>query len=84
MTLRALDKEPLLTENSAILCQSHRTQVAGFVQPLPRADPINENAKLNADELERYDRQIGPGVLSEAAQLRLKNSTAFVSRVAQP
>jgi molybdopterin/thiamine biosynthesis adenylyltransferase len=36
---------------------------------------------LSSRELERYRRQIGPGVLSEAAQLRLKESTAMVTRV---
>ncbi len=36
---------------------------------------------LTDEERERYDRQIGPGVLSEAGQLKLKNSTALVSRV---
>jgi molybdopterin/thiamine biosynthesis adenylyltransferase len=37
--------------------------------------------ELTPAERERYDRQIGPGVLSENAQLRLKQSTAFVTRV---
>lgn len=32
-------------------------------------------------ELERYARQIGPGVLTREGQLRLKGSTAVVSRV---
>jgi len=35
---------------------------------------------LGAEELERYDRQIGPGVLTLDAQTRLKRSTALVSR----
>jgi molybdopterin/thiamine biosynthesis adenylyltransferase len=36
---------------------------------------------LTQAELERYDRQIGPGVLSEAGQARLKASTVLVTRV---
>ena len=36
---------------------------------------------LTPEERERYDRQVGPGVLSEAGQLRLKHSTALVTRV---
>jgi molybdopterin-synthase adenylyltransferase len=35
---------------------------------------------LTPAELERYDRQIGPGVLSPEGQLRLKRSTALVTR----
>ena len=35
---------------------------------------------LTAEELQRYDRQIGPGVLSSEGQLRLKNSTVLVTR----
>ena len=37
-------------------------------------------SELSAEELVRYDRQIGPGVLTPEAQLRLKQSTAFVTR----
>lgn len=37
--------------------------------------------ELNAEELERYIRQIGPGVLTEEGQQRLKGSTALVTRV---
>ena len=37
--------------------------------------------KLTADEQERYARQMGPGVLTEEGQQRLKNSTVLVSRV---
>ncbi len=37
--------------------------------------------QLTPDELQRYQRQIGPGVLSEQGQLRLKQSTALVTRV---
>ena len=37
--------------------------------------------KLTSEELERYDRQIGPGVLTEAAQERLKSSRVLVTRV---
>ncbi|MCH7727567.1 MAG: HesA/MoeB/ThiF family protein [Planctomycetes bacterium] len=37
--------------------------------------------ELNAEELERYVRQIGPGVLTEEGQQRLKSSTALVTRV---
>lgn len=36
---------------------------------------------LSAEELARYQRQIGPGVLTEEGQLRLKRSTVFISRV---
>ncbi len=35
---------------------------------------------LSVEELARYARQIGPGVLSVEGQLRLKRSTALVSR----
>lgn len=41
---------------------------------------MNSN-ELSPEELSRYDRQIGPGVLSAEGQLRLKNSTALVTRV---
>ena len=37
--------------------------------------------ELSADELARYARQIGPGVLSAAGQQRLKGSAVFISRV---
>ena len=37
--------------------------------------------ELSAEELARYDRQIGPGVLTPEGQLRLKNSAALVARV---
>ena len=37
-------------------------------------------SQLSSEELQRYRRQIGPGVLSEEAQLRLKRSAALVSR----
>jgi len=37
--------------------------------------------ELTAEELERYDRQLGPGVLSLEGQRRLKASTALVTRV---
>ncbi len=40
-----------------------------------------DECKLNAEELQRYDRQIGPGVLSEQGQQRLRGSTALVTRV---
>ena len=36
---------------------------------------------LSAEERERYQRQIGPGVLTEEGQTRLKRSTALVTRV---
>ncbi|MBN2475548.1 MAG: HesA/MoeB/ThiF family protein [Pirellulales bacterium] len=38
---------------------------------------VNE---LSPDELARYARQLGPGVLSPKGQLRLKNSAALVTR----
>jgi molybdopterin/thiamine biosynthesis adenylyltransferase len=37
--------------------------------------------QLTPAELERYDRQMGPGVLSFEGQLRLKHATALVTRV---
>ena len=37
--------------------------------------------ELSAEELARYDRQIGPGVLTPEGQLRLKKSAALVARV---
>ncbi len=37
--------------------------------------------QLTPAELERYDRQMGPGVLSVEGQLRLKRATALVTRV---
>jgi molybdopterin/thiamine biosynthesis adenylyltransferase len=39
------------------------------------------NHELTAAELERYDRQIGPGVLSLEGQLQLKRATVLVTRV---
>jgi len=39
------------------------------------------SSELSPEELARYDRQMGPGVLSHAGQLRLKNSTVLLSRV---
>ena len=36
--------------------------------------------QLSHEERERYARQIGPGVLSESGQLRLKQATALVTR----
>jgi molybdopterin/thiamine biosynthesis adenylyltransferase len=36
--------------------------------------------QLTPEERERYDRQIGPGVLSDEGQIRLKGSTALVTR----
>ena len=35
---------------------------------------------LTPEELERYDRQLGPGVLSVEGQQRLKQSTALITR----
>lgn len=37
--------------------------------------------QLTAEERERYARQIGPGVLSEEGQCRLKGATVLVTRV---
>lgn len=37
--------------------------------------------QLSPEERERYDRQLGPGVLSEEGQVRLKESVALVTRV---
>jgi len=37
--------------------------------------------ELGAEELERYARQMGPGVLSPKGQERLKRSTALITRV---
>jgi len=36
---------------------------------------------LSPEEEERYDRQMGPGVLSPQGQQRLKNSTVLITRV---
>jgi molybdopterin/thiamine biosynthesis adenylyltransferase len=40
-----------------------------------------DDPQLTSEELERYDRQIGPGVLSIEGQERLKRSAALVTRV---
>jgi molybdopterin/thiamine biosynthesis adenylyltransferase len=40
-----------------------------------------DRQSLTPEELERYDRQIGPGVLSAEGQLRLKQATALITRV---
>ncbi|MBM4092392.1 MAG: HesA/MoeB/ThiF family protein [Planctomycetes bacterium] len=40
-----------------------------------------EHSPLSRNERERYARQIGPGVLSDEGQQRLKESTALVARV---
>ncbi|MBC8876094.1 MAG: HesA/MoeB/ThiF family protein [Planctomycetes bacterium] len=40
-----------------------------------------DEPQLTTKELERYDRQIGPGVLSIKGQERLKQSAALVTRV---
>jgi len=37
--------------------------------------------KITPEELERYGRQIGPGVLSEAGQQRLRDASVLVTRV---
>lgn len=37
-------------------------------------------SELSADELQRYDRQLGPGVLTPQGQQRLKDSTVLISR----
>ena len=37
--------------------------------------------ELTPEEWERYARQVGPGVLSREGQLRLKGSTALITRV---
>jgi len=42
-------------------------------------EPIS--TELTPEELERYARQLGPGVFSREGQLRLKNSAALVTRV---
>ena len=39
------------------------------------------SVELTDEERERYARQMGPGVLTEQQQLRLKQSTALVTRV---
>lgn len=36
---------------------------------------------LSPEELERYDRQLGPGVLTPEGQLRLKQATVLITRV---
>ncbi len=45
------------------------------------ATPSMRNPALSPEELTRYARQIGPGVLSAEGQTRLKASTALVTRV---
>ena len=63
-----------------------RTEVSTVTSTCPapvrrkKVDAIT-SAKLSPKELERYDRQIGPGVLSEEGQQRLKESTALITRV---
>jgi molybdopterin/thiamine biosynthesis adenylyltransferase len=47
----------------------------------PHEEPVINATELTAEELDRYARQIGPGVLSPEGQLRLKNATALVTRV---
>jgi len=47
--------------------------------PLRRTDW--QSVLLTTDERLRYDRQIGPGVLTEEGQRRLKAATALVTRV---
>lgn len=59
---------------------SRSARLARLVLPNPGARPISA-PPLTSEELERYDRQIGPGVLSLAGQQRLKGSTALVTRV---
>lgn len=49
-----------------------------FCRLLRRSIPISTG--LSPDELERYARQIGPGVLTHEGQLRLKRSSALVTR----
>ncbi len=56
-------------------CPQHRTASARTLEP--RVTVLN----LTPEERERYDRQLGPGVLSEEGQLRLKQATALVTRV---
>jgi molybdopterin/thiamine biosynthesis adenylyltransferase len=46
--------------------------------PETNREPLLE---LHAQERQRYARQIGPGVLTTEGQLRLKKSTALVTRV---
>jgi molybdopterin-synthase adenylyltransferase len=43
--------------------------------------PMTMNSSLSPDELARYARQIGPGVLTLEGQRRLKGSAALVTRV---
>jgi molybdopterin/thiamine biosynthesis adenylyltransferase len=40
-----------------------------------------DQVQLSPAELQRYDRQIGPGVLSADGQRRLKQATALITRV---
>ena len=49
--------------------------------PLIAGVPAIALPELTAEELERYDRQIGPAVLSREGQLRLKAATVLVTRV---
>jgi molybdopterin-synthase adenylyltransferase len=40
-----------------------------------------KHVELSAEERQRYSRQLGPGILSEQGQQRLKASTALITRV---
>ncbi len=46
-----------------------------------RIDSSGELPKLSVEEQQRYARQMGPGVLSDEGQRRLKHSVALVTRV---
>ncbi len=56
---------------------NHRTTGHQTTRRTTAIEPLD----LSPEELERYDRQIGPGVLSPQAQGRLKNSQALIARV---
>ena len=55
-----------------------RSALSTHDSPVP-PDSVPD-AALTPDELHRYARQIGPGVLSAEGQLRLKRSAVLITR----
>ncbi len=49
--------------------------------PCSSEEPPPPQDRLSPEELKRYDRQIGPGVLTVAGQERLKRASALITRV---
>ena len=52
----------------------------GYLSGLLRGDDAIRPTDLTPEELQRYQRQLGRGVLDEAGQRRLKGATALVTR----